>query len=235
MNYESFIKEGYKYFIPHLSTDLVITAYHEQKLKCLLLRIGDKWMLPGGFVGMQENVDDAVKRVLAERTGLSDPFMRFLKVFGDSQRQFSDVWKSFFEAADEPWDEDYWINKRFVTLTYFSLVNFDETEPRIQNFDQEFGWFDFNELPEMAMDHKAIALEARKQLKEDVALEHITHHLLPEKFTMPQLHQLHQHILSEQIDRSRFQKKMLASGLFKRLPKLQKDTPGRNPYLYSKL
>ncbi|HBT09399.1 MAG TPA: NUDIX hydrolase, partial [Leeuwenhoekiella sp.] len=72
-------------------------------------------------------------------------------------------------------------------------------------------------------------------LKEEVGLEHLSYNLLPEKFTMPQLHQLHQHILEENIDRSRFQKKMLASGLFKRLPKLKKDTPGRNPYLYTKI
>ena len=44
--------------------------------------------------------------------------------------------------------------------------------------------------------------------------------------------QLHQAILEEPLDRSRFQKKMLATGLFERLPKRQKDSPGRNPYQY---
>lgn len=235
MDYDQFLKEGHKYFIPHLSTDLVIIAYHEQQLKCLLLRIGSKWMLPGGFVGMEESVDTAVNRVLTERTGLKKSFLRFLKVFGNSDRQFKDDWKSFFERGDEPWNEDYWINKRFVTLTYFSLVNFEKTSPVTQNFDEEYDWFSFDELPDIAMDHKEIVLNARKHLTDDVALEHITYNLLPEQFTMPQLHQLHQHILGEHLDRSRFQKKMLASGLFERLPKLQKDTPGRNPYLYRKI
>jgi hypothetical protein len=50
---------------------------------------------------------------------------------------------------------------------------------------------------------------------------------------MPELHQLHQAILEEKLDRSRFQKKMLATGMFERLPKLQKDSPGSNPYLYT--
>ncbi|WP_290568062.1 NUDIX hydrolase [Leeuwenhoekiella sp. UBA6783] len=235
MNYEEFLRVGHKYFIPHLSTDLVIIAYHEDKLKCLLLRTADEWMLPGGFIGMEESVDAAVERVLRSRTGLTDPHLRFLSVFGDSSRAFGDVWKSHFERAQVTWNPDYWINKRFVTLTYYSLVNYTETQPVIQDFDEEFGWFAFDELPKITMDHEAILRKARQTLKEEVSLEHLSYNLLPEKFTMPQLHQLHQHILEENIDRSRFQKKMLASGLFKRLPKLKKDTPGRNPYLYTKI
>jgi len=235
MNYEQFLSEGHKYFIPHLSTDLVIIAYHEDKLKCLLLRIADEWMLPGGFIGMEESVDAAVERVLKSRTGLTDPYLRFLSVFGDGSRAFGDVWKAHFERGQVEWNPDYWINKRFVTLTYYSLVNYEETQPAIQDFDEEFGWFAFDELPKITMDHEAILHKARQTLKEEVGLEHLSYNLLPEKFTMPQLHQLHQHILEENIDRSRFQKKMLASGLFKRLPKLKKDTPGRNPYLYTKI
>jgi hypothetical protein len=50
---------------------------------------------------------------------------------------------------------------------------------------------------------------------------------------MPELHQLHQTILGEKIDRSRFQKKMLSTGLFERLPKRKKESPGRNPYQYT--
>ena len=84
----------------------------------------------------------------------------------------------------------------------------------------------------MWMDHKDIVLTARKQLRKDIRQEHTTYNLLPEVFTMPDLYQLHQAILGEKIDRSRFQKTMLATGLFERLPKLEKKSPGRNPYQY---
>ena len=73
---------------------------------------------------------------------------------------------------------------------------------------------------------------ARLSLREDIRHEQITFNLLPDTFTMPELHQLHQTILQEPLDRSRFQKKMLATGLFERLPQRQKDSPGRNPYQY---
>ena len=95
------------------------------------------------------------------------------------------------------------------------------------------GEFAFEDLPPMWMDHKEIVLEARRRLKEDIQEEHLTHMLLPKRFTMPELHQLHQAIMEEKIDRSRFQKKMLATGIYQRLPKLQKETPGRNPFQYT--
>jgi 8-oxo-dGTP diphosphatase len=88
------------------------------------------------------------------------------------------------------------------------------------------------DLPSMWMDHKSIVLEAREKLKEDIKHEHMTYNLLPKEFTMPELHQLHQTILEEKLDRSRFQKRMLSSGIFERLPKLQKETPGSNPFQY---
>ena len=90
----------------------------------------------------------------------------------------------------------------------------------------------FAVLPKMWMDHKSIVNTARQRLKEDIPHEQMTYNLLPKKFTMPELHQLHQVILEKKIDRSRFQKKMLATGMFERLPKLEKSTPGRNPYQY---
>ncbi|MGB5244631.1 MAG: hypothetical protein WBN50_13505, partial [Lutimonas sp.] len=43
--------------------------------------------------------------------------------------------------------------------------------------------------------------------KEDMKQEQITFNLLPDEFTMPELHQLHQTILEENLDRSRFQKR----------------------------
>ena len=119
-----------------------------------------------------------------------------------------------------------------MTLAYYSLVDIDQTKPVLGSVDEAFAWFSMDALPEMWMDHKEIVQTAQNRLKNDVQQEHLTYNLLPEEFTMPQLHQLHQTILGEDLDRSRFQKKMLASGIFERLPKLKKDTPGRNPYRY---
>lgn len=233
MDYREFLEHGGDHFLPNLSIDLVIIGYDDMKLKCLLLQIGEKWLLPGGYIGKAEAVDTAAVRILKERTALENPHLKFLSVFGNSDRHFREEWKEFVEKSGVPWKEDYWFNARFVSLAYYSLVRTGSTYPVPGRYDQAVGWFPFEELPPMWMDHKEIVLKARARLKEDVQEEHLTHRLLPERFTMPELHQLHQSILQANIDRSRFQKKMLASGRYKRLPKLQKDAPGRNPYQYA--
>lgn len=232
MELKKFLEEGAEFFLPNLSIDLVIIAYHETRLKCLLLRVEDKWMLPGGYIRFDESVDEAVKRNMKERTALEDPHIRFLSVFGKRDRQFSEDFKHAFEKKGLSWDKGYWINHRFVTLAYYSLVNIEKTQPAISDFDEEFAWVSFDSLPEMWLDHEEIALEARKLLKHDIRQQYTTYNLLPEHFTMPELHRLHEKILEEKLDRSRFQKKMLSTGLFERLPKLQKESPGRNPYQY---
>ncbi|MEM9648192.1 MAG: NUDIX domain-containing protein [Bacteroidota bacterium] len=232
MEVQDIIEHGGDYFLPNLSIDFVIIGYQGGELKCLLLRIGDKWALPGGYIELNESVDTAVGRILMQRTGLERPHLKFLSVFGDKDRKFDEDFKTFFQRKGIPWRDDYWINNRFVTLAFYSLVDIDYTHPVPGEFDEAAEWFSFDELPEMWMDHKAIVMTARDRLKNDIKHEQVTYNLLPKDFTMPQLHQLHQTILEENIDRSRFQKKMLATGLFERLPQLKKETPGRNPYLY---
>ena len=232
MDFQEFITKGKKTYLPNLSVDMVIIAFHEEKLKCLLLQINNKWLLPGGYILRTESVEEATARILRERTGLSDPHFKFLSVFGDPNRKFTKEWQDFFENHDLPFKEDTWINDRFVTLAHYSLVDFEKTKPVVGNLDEAFAWFPLDELPDMWMDHKEIVLVAKERLKRDIQQEQLTYNLLPSEFTMPQLHQLHQTILEENLDRSRFQKKMIASGAFERLPKLKKETPGRNPYQY---
>lgn len=232
MNIKDFLEHGSELFLPHLSIDLIIIGYEGNKLKCLLLKIGDKWLLPGGYIGREESVTDAAARILKERTGLENQLLKFLAVFGDSQRRFPEESTAMLEKLGLEWNANSWLNARFISLAYYSLVDISKTFPEVHFVDEDFGWFDADALPDMWMDHAAMAREARNRLKEDLKHEEITFRLLPEQFTMPELHQLHETILQTRLDRSRFQKKMLGSGLFERLPKRRQETPGSNPYQY---
>lgn len=232
MDIQDIIEHGSDYFLPNLSIDLVIIGYQDDELKCLLLKIADKWMLPGGYVKLDESVDEAAARILTQRTALKDQHLKFLSVFGAKDRKFDQEFKRFFENHGLDWKEDYWINNRFVTLAFYSLVDISKMKPIAGEFDEDIAWFSFDDMPPMWLDHKTIADSARNRLKTDIKDELVTYNLLPGHFTMPQLHQLHQTILGQRIDRSRFQKTMLATDQFERLPQLKKESPGRNPYLY---
>ncbi len=232
MELDRVLEYGAQHFLPNLSLDLVIIGFKDQKLQCLLLQIGDKWVLPGGHIKVEESVETSVVRVLKERTSLEKPHFKFLQVFGDKDRSFGKEFKGFFEQKGIPWDKDHWLNQRFITLAYYSLVDMDQLDPKPGAFDDAVQWFDFDDLPAIGLDHEHIIRTARNRLKDDIQREQVTYNLLPSEFTMPQLHQLHETILADKLDRSRFQKKMLASGHFERLPKIKKDSPGSNPYQY---
>ena len=207
-------------------------GYEKGSIKCLLLRVADQLALPGGFIKRNESVEDASTRILSERIGMSRTHSNFLAVFGHEDRQFQAQWRKLLADMQLPWEDDYWINERFVTLAHYALVNMADSEVRPGEFVDEIAWIDFNELPRMWVDHRSIALAARERLKEDVKKDQISYKLLPEPFTMPELHRLHQAILEKKLDRSRFQKNMLSTGRFERLQQIVRETPGRNPFQY---
>ncbi|MEM9077932.1 MAG: NUDIX domain-containing protein [Bacteroidota bacterium] len=232
MKVEDIIAHGRDYFLPNLSIDLTILGYCNNQLQVLLMKVGDKWMLPGGYIGLEESVDEAVKRILLERTDLRKPYFKFLSVFGHKDRKFATEFQQFFKKNNMLWKEDYWINNRFVTLAFYALVDMDTVNPAPGDFDDAVEWFPLNDLPPIWLDHKRIIQTARNRLKTDIKYDQITYNLLPQEFTMPQLHALHETILEEKLDRSRFQKNMLATELFERLPEVVKASPGRNPFQY---
>ena len=74
-----------------ISVDCVIFGYDSTDLKVLLIKRGEKpyldyWALPGDLIHPKESVDDSVKRVLKDLTGLSNVYMEQVKTFGDVGR-----------------------------------------------------------------------------------------------------------------------------------------------------
>jgi 8-oxo-dGTP diphosphatase len=77
----------------------------------------------------------------------------------------------------------------------------------------EVQWFRLDEVDDMAFDHKAILELAVERLKGKIRYQPIGFELLPEEFTMPELHKLYETILQRSIDRGNFRKKILSMGL----------------------
>ena len=232
MNLKDFFEEGDKYFLPNLSIDIVLMGYDGQ-LKCLLMKNNSRWNIPGGYIGRNESVDEASKRILKDLTGVQLDNLRLLSVFGDTKRNFGDQFKGLAKEHGIQWDPNSWLNSRFVSIGYYALVNINDVIIKGNDFYDEIGWIEIEDLVDMNLDHKEIIHSAVSRLRADINDGRTCHELLPNQFTMPDLHQLHQIILQKEIDRSRFQKKMIGSGKFHRLPQSKTPSPGRNPYSYT--
>ena len=81
----------YEYPRAALTVDCVVFGFSEAALSVLLIRRGiapykGKWALPGGFVRVDETIDEAARRELSEETGIGEVFLEQLYTFGAVKR-----------------------------------------------------------------------------------------------------------------------------------------------------
>lgn len=186
---------------PSVTVDCVVFGHVEGALKVLLIRRGiqpykDHWALPGGFVRLDESLEAAARRELAEETGVRDVFLEQLYTFG--------------EPARDP-------RERVISVAYYALVDLD-SHPTIADTDAaESRWFSLEAVPNLAFDHGRILETARERLRAKVRYQPIGFELLPRKFTLSQLQTLYETVLGEKLDKRNFRKRVADLGLLKPL------------------
>jgi ADP-ribose pyrophosphatase YjhB (NUDIX family) len=212
----------------------VIFGFHENELKVLLLKpkYATDWALPGGFVAKQEDLDNAATRVLKERTGLNKIYLQQFHTFGSPQRSTKNINEHFLNTVGIKMPHS-WMFDRFVTVGYYSLVDFTEVQPKTDIFSDSCEWFNIHHIPGLILDHGKILQNALTHLQLQLNYYPIGHNLLPVKFTMPELQKLYETILDRQLDRRNFQRKMIASGILKRLNETKKGVAHKAPYYYN--
>ncbi len=229
------ILKGSKLFMPSLSLDCVIFGFHENELKVLLLKMksADTWALPGGFIYKDEDIEEAATRVLRERTGIQDIFLRQFQVFGHPKRADKKFHLNMLKKDGIIVEKDNWLLQRFITVGYYALVDFAVVIPEPDQSSIACEWHDLHTIRELFMDHKQILDKALETLRLQLNHEPIGYNLLPNKFTMPEIQKLYETILDKKLDRRNFQRRILSFGFIKRLKETRKGGAHKAPYLYS--
>lgn len=224
---QEFIEKGQETYLRHVSVDCVIFGFHENELRVLLLKWKNNgpWCLPGGFVKLDESVEESVARMVKERTGLSNIFFQQFHVFSDPQRERK---KELIRHVGS----DSWLMERFITVGFYALVEFSKVHPEADLFSDECTWWDVDSVPKMVYDHNEIFQTALRSLRQSLNDHPIGYELLPARFTMPELQKLYETILGQSLDRRNFQKKMLGLGILERLKERKTGGAHKAPYLY---
>jgi 8-oxo-dGTP diphosphatase len=206
----------YEFARPALTVDVVVFALDDEELRVMLIErdlepFEGRWALPGGFVRVDETLEDAARRELQEESGLKDIFLEQLYTFGDLDR--------------DP-------RERVVTVAYYALVNLAGHDVRASTDARNAAWFPVNDLPKLAFDHQRILRMAHDRVRGKVQYQPIGFELLPEKFTLSQLQHLYEVVLGRELDKRNFRKKVLAMEIVKETNEIQTDVAHRAAKLY---
>jgi 8-oxo-dGTP diphosphatase len=225
-NYQHNLNKG-------ISVDCVIFGFDFEKLKVLVIEREVKkdsenaqFSLPGDLIFDDENLDQAAERVLRELTGLENIFLEQLGAFGNLDRLSKSADKEWLNSMrDQP-------DVRVITVAYYALVNLNAFHPMAANFAKAVSWQPVDEVEMMAFDHLEILQKAHKQLHDKLKIQPIGFNLLPEKFTLSQLHKLYEVIVGRELDKRNFRRKMIKLQIVEKLEEKQKGVPHKPSNFY---
>lgn len=222
-------------FFPGLSVDCVILGFHNRDLKILLNKFSyiDNWMLPGGFVYKEEDVDASAYRVLSSRTGLKNTYLRQFYTFGDCSRTKMEENTRIVEKNVDEYAENHWFLQRFISVAYYALVEYSKVEVFVEDKFDKTKWFPINEIPELYGDHNKIVEKALQTLRQQLDYIPIGYELLPEKFTLSELRSIYETLLNKVLDRRNFQRKILSLDIIDKLDQIRKTWGKRPTTLYT--
>jgi 8-oxo-dGTP diphosphatase len=172
-------------------------SLRQRDLQVLLIKrrswpFEEMWAIPGGFITIDESLEEAAKRELQEKTGVQDVYLEQLYTFGDPGR--------------DP-------RTRVITVVYFALLDSARLQVRATESASDVGWFSVYELPPLAFDHDKILDYALSRLRGKLDYTTIAFNLLPAHFTLRELQRVYEIILHKRLDKRNFRKKVLATGI----------------------
>ena len=218
---------------PSVTVDLALMSVREGALRVLLLRrdrapFQGAWSLPGGFVHIEESLDQAAMRILRDKAQMSGVFMEQLFTFGAVDR--------------DP-------RARVITVAYYALVEagrFDEAlkaSAELSLFEILVPWAGETggavaicsadgETEPLAFDHAEILGMAVKRLRGKLDYSPVGFELLPERFTLRQLQEVHEAILDRRMNKPAFRRRMLDKGVLQATGERESGVTYRPAELY---
>lgn len=221
MNIENYDISQYER--PSVAVDTVVfgvddyqaATMDEKKLKILLIKRGeepfkDMYALPGGFIQKGETAEEAVYRELDEEAGVKNAKLIPLKAYSKNCR-----------------DPRGWI----ISIAFISLTNTVQLSTHDQSDASEAVWLELrydsdndtihigDEIiisadgfvlgKSLAFDHGEIIYDAFRKLQDEVKYHDIIFDLMPELFTISDLHGPYKMILDKSESIQAFRKRMI--------------------------
>jgi 8-oxo-dGTP diphosphatase len=138
----------YRYPMPAVTADMVAIS-RERPYRVLLIKrkrppFQGTWAIPGGFIEIDEDLEDAARREFQEETGLSAGRVEQVHTFGDPMR--------------DP-------RGRTISVVFVTRLAAGSVKPRAADDASEVAWQPLGDLPSLAFDHAQILAFVRRWLR----------------------------------------------------------------------
>ncbi len=208
---------SYKYPHPAVTVDCVIFGFDGKSLRILLIERGlepfkGSWALPGGFVRMDETVEEAAMRELFEETNVKGVYMSQLSVFSEVDR--------------DP-------RERVITVAFYALAKPSDHDVIGGDDAANAQWFSLDDYPTLVFDHEKIVKVAFSQLQRNFRAGNVGLEMFEDKFSISQLYALHSLVTQQDIDRRNFYKKMTSYEFIEPTSEKMRETPHKPSQLFS--
>ncbi len=198
-----------------VSVDCIVFGFDNNHLKLLIGRRQmdpgrGEWSLYGGFVRVNESLEDAANRVLHDLTGMRKIYMKQVGAFGAVDR--------------DP-------GERVISVAYCALINVRDYDDKLR---EQYGlqWVDIDSLPRLYSDHNQMVKKAVMLLRQRIKTEPLSFNLLPDLFTLTQLQHVYEAILGGDIDKRNFRKRIKQIDFIEKTELIDKVTSKRGAALY---
>ena len=193
----------------------------DKKMSVLLVKrdnypFKDKWCLPGGFVGYDEELDEAPKRILKSETNLDNIYLEQLYTFGSVKRdpRMRIISTSYMSLIDKNMLTEH-INKK---ASWFDITLYEEKNNIVSvvldngidtiSFkikkelkEKTTDRYSFKEMDNnsIAFDHTLVILAGLERLKNKIKYTDIVFNMMPRYFTLGELQKVYEVILGKKL------------------------------------
>jgi 8-oxo-dGTP diphosphatase len=164
-----------------------VLQVREDRLQVLLWEralepFAGRWSLPGGFLAVGETLEGSIRRHLAEKVDV---------------RELSHLEQLETRSAPDRHPTEWQL-----ATTYLGLVPSD-VDPALP---PDTRWHPVDDLPDLAFDHRAIALAGRERLRAKLSYTNIGFALAPQEFTISELRDLYVGALGHEVSATNLQR-----------------------------